>query len=47
MPSSSPLSSHSLKWLLLAVLLLAGVVLALTLGPGSTPLVTPEAGATP
>jgi len=47
MPSPSPLPSHSLKWILLAALLLVGIVLALALGPASTPLVTPEGVAAP
>ena len=39
-PPSSPVISW--KWTLLAALLLAGVVLALLLGPGAQPFVTPE-----
>jgi hypothetical protein len=45
-PSSSP-ALASRRWTLLAILLLAGVVLALVLGPESTPLVSPEGGQTP
>lgn len=40
----SPSRAPSLYWTLLAVLLLAGIVLALVLGPEAMPLVTLEGG---
>jgi hypothetical protein len=42
MPSSTSPFALSWKWTLLAALLLAGIVLALVLGPGTHPLVIPE-----
>lgn len=47
MPSSTSSFTISWKWTLLAALLVAGIVLALVLGPGAHPLVTPEGVAGP
>ncbi len=44
MPSPTPSRAPSLQWTLLAVLLLAGIVLALALGPETTPIVTLQGG---
>lgn len=44
MPSPTPSRAPSLQWTLLAVLILAGLGLALALGPETTPIVTLEGG---
>ncbi len=44
MPSPTPSRAPSLQWTLLAVLLLAGIVLALALGPETTPILMLEGG---
>ena len=44
MPSPSPSRTHSLQWTVLAILLLAGIVLTVVLGPETTPIVTLDGG---
>lgn len=44
MPSPTRSRTPSLQWTLLAVLLLAGIALALALGPETAPILTLEGG---